>query len=284
MFTDVLLDTMIDCLKLLPFLFLTYLAMEYLEHKTQGHMNQMLLRAGKFGPAIGAVLGVFPQCGFSAAAANLYAGRVISMGTLAAVFLSTSDEMLPIFISHKVDGLVIVRILAAKVLIGLLAGLLVDFVYHKLHRVKMHQQIHDLCEHEHCHCEEGIVRSALTHTLQIFFFIFVVSLALNGVLSLWGEDKLRALGMQQSLLSVLVMGVIGLIPNCASSVVVTELYLEGIVSTGAMMSGLLMGAGVGILILFRVNKHVRENLRITGVLYVLSILSGMLIDLLGVTF
>lgn len=284
MLLDVLFDAIVDSLKLLPFLFLTYLAMEYLEHKTSGHMNQILQKAGHFGPAIGAVLGAFPQCGFSAAAANLYAGRVISVGTLAAVFLSTSDEMLPIFISNQVDALVIVKILGIKVMIGLLAGLLIDFVYHKFHRVKMHQQIHNLCEHEHCHCEKGIFRSALTHTIQIFFFIFAVSLILNGVLAFWGEDRLRMFALSQSLLSVFVMAAVGMIPNCAASVVVTELYLEGIISTGSMLSGLLMGAGVGILILFRVNQHIKENLTITGVLYLVSVLCGVLIDLAGISF
>ena len=284
MFLDVLLDTIIDSLKLLPFLFLTYLAMEYLEHKTSNHMNDILKKAGPLGPVIGAILGVFPQCGFSAAASNLYAGRVISVGTLAAVFLSTSDEMLPIFISNQVEVSVIVKILAVKVVIGLVAGLGIDFVYHLSHKEQEEIHIHELCEHEHCHCEDGIFRSALKHTIQIFVFLFVISFCLNGVMELGGAEQLRKLASDNSVLTVLIMGLVGMIPNCASSVVVTELYLEGIVSAGAMMSGLLAGSGVGLLVLFRTNRHFKDNVKFAGVLYGIAVVAGLVMQVLGIRF
>lgn len=281
MFYDILMDTVIDSLKLLPFLFLTYLAMEYLEHKTSDKVNMVLRGAGNCGPVIGGLLGAFPQCGFSAAAANFYAGRVITVGTLVAVFLSTSDEMLPIFISNRVDIMTIVRILSIKVVIGVIAGFVIDVIYQMKHKEDGEIHIHELCEHEHCHCEKGIWRSALSHTGQIFGFIFFMNLALNAVLSLWGVEQLKALAGGASLLAVFVMAIIGLIPNCASSVAITELYLEGIISMGAMMSGLLVGAGVGLLVLFRVNKNMKQNLKITGYLYIVAVVAGLLIDVIN---
>ena len=166
--------TFIDTVKLIPFLFLTYLAMEYLEHKAGDKVNTWVRRSGKLGPVIGSILGVVPQCGFSAAASNLYAGRVISLGTLFAIYLSTSDEMLPILISEKAPLNLIIPVLAAKAAIGILAGFLIDLLFHR--KQEEHVHIHEICEHEHCHCEQGIFRSAVSHTLQITFFIFLVGL------------------------------------------------------------------------------------------------------------
>ena len=278
---EVIADTLLDSIKLVPFLFLTYLAMEYLEHKTGNKTEKMIRRAGKWGPLIGGTLGVVPQCGFSAAAANFYAGRVISMGTLLAIFLSTSDEMLPILISEKAALGTILKILAVKLVIGALAGFLIDLVFRRSHKEE-HTHIHEMCEHEHCHCEEGILKSAVNHTLQITFFILAISFVLNLALHFIGEDALASLILNRPVLGPVAAGLVGLIPNCAASVAVTQLYLEGAMSFGSMMAGLLVGAGVGILVLCRVNHDKRENARIIGLLYVIGVFAGIVIEWLQI--
>lgn len=274
--TDIILDTLLDTAKLIPFLFLTYLAMEYLEHKTGDGSWKLIQRAGKFGPVIGGVLGIVPQCGFSAAASNLYAGRVVTLGTLMAIYLSTSDEMLPILISEQAPIGNILKILAAKALIGILAGLVIDFVLRKK-GVEEHEHIHDICEHEHCHCEKGILRSAISHTLQIAAFILIVSFALNLLLYFGGEEVLANLILNRRILGPVLAGIVGLIPNCAGSVVITQLYLQGAMSIGAAMAGLLTGSGVGILVLLRVNHNRVENAKILGLLYAIGVLAGIIL-------
>lgn len=280
MIWDVICDTLIDGIRILPFLFLAYLAMECLEHWTGGKMQAVVRRSGKAGPAIGGILGIFPQCGFSAAAANLYAGRIITMGTLIAVFLSTSDEMLPIMISENVALSMIGKILLIKVLFALAAGFAVDALF----RRKEEPQIEHLCERQHCHCERGIWRSAFSHTWKIFLYIIVVSLILNFVIALVGEETLAAVVLNKPTLSLFVSALVGMIPNCASSVVLTQLYLSGVLSAGALMAGLLSGSGVGFLVLLRVNEDRRENLRIFGLLYAFGVCAGALIQILGVRF
>lgn len=287
---EVALDALIDSVKLLPFLFVTYLAMEYLEHKTSDKSNQLVERSGKFGPLYGSLLGIVPQCGFSAAATNLYAGRVITLGTLIAIYLSTSDEMLPILISEKVAILLIFKILFVKVIIGMIAGFAIDFIHQKFlrftHMKDPHHlpDIHHMCEHEHCHCDEkGIFPSALKHTLEIFVYILVISFVLNLVIAYIGEDTLSSFILNRPVIGELAAGLIGLIPNCAASVVITQLYLEGLLSAGPMMAGLLVSAGVGLLVLFKVNDHPRENLKILGLLYAIGVVSGLLIELFGIT-
>ncbi len=277
---DVIHDTYIDSLRILPFLFLAYLAMECLEHWTGGRMQAIVRKSGKAGPAIGGILGIFPQCGFSAAAANLYAGRIITLGTLMAVFLSTSDEMLPIMISENVGISMIGKILLIKVLFALAAGFLVDVLFRK----KEEPQIGHLCERQHCHCERGIWRSAFSHTWRIFLYIILVSLILNFVIALIGEETLAAVVLNRPALSLFVSALVGMIPNCASSVVLTQLYLGGVLGAGALMAGLLSGSGVGFLVLLRVNENRKENLRIFGLLYVLGVVGGALLELLGVGF
>ncbi|MEG2458377.1 MAG: putative manganese transporter [Raoultibacter sp.] len=284
-FISIVSDALIDTLKLLPFLFVTYLAMEALEHKAGGQAQAAIRRAGTSGPAIGAVLGVFPQCGFSAAAATLYAGRVITLGTLFAVFLSTSDEMLPIFIAEQVDVSVILKILAMKLVIGLIMGFVVDAALRFSRRAgdnKMH--IHELCQQEHCACEEGIFKSACKHTLQVTLFIFLFSLAIGGFVAWVGEEAIASFMAAQPLLSVFASALVGLIPNCAASVVITELYLAGTLGAGAMMAGLLVSAGVGLLVLFRTNRNLRENLVILLVLYFIGVAWGLIITALGIRF
>ncbi len=279
---DILLDTIIDSIKLLPFLFITYLIMEYLEHKTGEKAKKVIEKSGKFGPIFGGILGIFPQCGFSAAAANLYAGKVITLGTLIAIFLSTSDEMLPILLSESVPVYTIITILAIKLFIGIIAGLLIDIIgqaFKKKKEDKIEQEIGHICEHEHCHCEEeGILKSSIKHTLHIFLFIFIISLLINFIIHWIGEENLASLILNMPVVGPLIAGLVGLIPNCAGSVILTQLYLEEVISFGSMIGGLLVGSGIGILILFRVNENKKENIKILTILYTISVLCGILVD------
>lgn len=280
-FIHTLEHTLLEALKLLPFLFLTYLAMEYLEHKTGEKTKHVVKKAGKWGPVIGGIAGAVPQCGFSAAASNLYAGRVITLGTLIAIYLSTSDEMLPIMISAQAPMKLIGGILLAKVIIGVISGFVIDMVMNSREEKHGHdhEHIHELCEHEHCNCEQGIFRSALKHTLQITFFIILITFVLHLALEVVGEDVLANLILNKPVLGPVLAGIVGLIPNCASSVVITQLYLEGAMGMGAMMAGLLVGSGVGLLVLFRVNNDKKENFKILGLLYGIGVVAGMIIDL-----
>ena len=285
-FLEVLLDTGIDALKLLPFLFITYVIMEYIEHKTGDKTKNIIKKSGKWGPVFGAILGIFPQCGFSAAAANLYAGRVITLGTLIAIFLSTSDEMLPILISEAAPIDIILKILATQLVIGIIAGVVIDFVGQAFKKKKEKQEneeaveeIGHMCEHEHCHCEkEGIFKSSIKHTLNIFVFIIIISLVMNVAIYFIGEEKISNLILNMPVVGPLIAGIVGLIPNCASSVILTQLYLQNVISVGSMIGGLLVGSGIGILILFRVNENIKENMKITGMLYLIGVVSGIIID------
>lgn len=288
---DVIADTIIDSLKLLPFLFVTYLVLEYMEHKMGERAKESIEKSGRFGPVLGGLSGALPQCGFSAAAANLYAGRVITLGTLTAVFLSTSDEMLPILLSEQAAADVIIKLLVIKIIIGIIAGLAVDILIRRNrlpvlerheHSNKGHIDIGHFCEHEHCGCENSIFQSALNHTLQIFFFIVIISFVMNGIIYLAGEDFLMNLVLNRPVIGPVIAGLVGLIPNCASSVILTQLYLEGVMGLGAMLAGLLAGTGVGLLVLFRVNNHIMENIKILLLLYGIGVISGILIDISGI--
>lgn len=281
MIIDAITDSLIDSVKLLPFLFLTYLVMEYLEHKAGEKMQQAIQKAGRGGPLLGGLLGVFPQCGFSAAASNLYAGRIITAGTLLAVFLSTSDEMLPIMISENVSALVILKILSVKIVVGVLAGFAVDFIFRD---GKKEMRIEHLCEQHHCHCENGIWKSALHHTVEIFLYIIFISFALNLLIGWAGEDVLGNMILNRPVLGEMAAALVGMIPNCASSVAITQMYLNGVLGPGALIAGLLSGSGVGLLVLFRVNDDHKENLKIMGVLYVAGVVGGLIVNCLGITF
>ena len=282
---DIILEALWDCVKLLPFLFLTYLAMEYLEHKAGDKLQNAIRKSGKCGPVIGSILGAFPQCGFSAAASNLYAGRIITLGTLLSIYLSTSDEMLPILISENAGIDMILKILGVKIVIGMAVGLLVDAVISRLLRKNQDDmQIEHMCEQHNCHCEKGIVKSAFHHTVEIFIYVLLITIVLNAIIAFIGEEFLANLILNRPVVGELIAGVIGLIPNCAASVVITQLYLNGVLSAGAMMSGLLAGAGVGILVLLRVNDKPKENIRIILLLYVSGVAAGLLIEMLGLHF
>ena len=285
---EVIEDTLIDALKLVPFLFLTYLLMEYLEHKTGDKTKEAIKKSGKLGPLFGAILGIVPQCGFSAAAASLYAGRVITMGTLIAVFLSTSDEMLPILISEAAPISLIVQVLLIKLVIGAIAGFIIDAVRGLIIKRKKvsnkeeeaEEAIGHICEHDHCDCEHGIIKSSIKHTLNILIFIIIITFILNTIVHFIGEENISNAIASVPFVGILVSALFGFIPNCAGSVIITELYLSNLISLGSMMAGLLVGSGIGILVLFKSNKHMKQNFTIAGLLYLIGIISGLIIDLI----
>lgn len=278
---DSLLDAVIDTLKILPFLFLAYLLIEILEHKAEEKTVEIIHHAGALGPALGACLGVIPQCGFSAATANLYAGGLITRGTLIAVFLSTSDEMLPILVSENAPAAVIIKIILFKLAAGMLAGFVIDALA-RLRPPRPEKHLHDLCEQEGCNCEDGILKSALFHTGKILVFLLLTSFAVNIAVELVGEERLANFILNRPVTGELLAGVVGLIPNCAASVIITKLYLGGGMSAGAMLSGLLVGAGVGVLVLFRMNRNVKDNLLSVAALYISGVLFGILAGALNI--
>ena len=282
---EVIEDTLIDGVKLVPFLFITYLFMEILEHKMNNNLKEKIAKAGKTGPVWGGILGVIPQCGFSTAAASLYSGGIITVGTLIAVFMSTSDEMLPILISREVSVTTILRILGTKVVIAVISGLVAEYFYIKIFMKKEREpDIHIVCEEEHCHCEDGSFISAVKHTVKIAIYIILISFVLNLITHFWGIENIKGLFSAMPMLEQFLSALVGLIPNCASSVVITEFYLDGVISAGAMMAGLLVNAGVGLLILFRLNRDRVQNLKIVGVLYGLGVFWGIIIEFAGIVF
>lgn len=319
----VLLHSVGDTLYLIPFLFVTYVAMEWLEHRAGARTQELVERAGAAGPVVGAAVGAVPQCGFSAAAATLYAGRVITLGTLFAVLLSTSDEMLPIFLAEQVDLLTIVKIVGVKMLIGMVMGFVVDAGLRLARRDKQKLRIHEICERDRCDCTRdcdtcrenpetvyahhddcggacthehhehthdhdhesgGLLRSAVKHTAQATLFIFLITLALTVVLEVMGEDALATLLGSNEALSVFASALVGLVPNCAASIVVAQLYVEGVLGAGAMMAGLLVSGGVGLLVLLRANRRPRQNAAIILGLYATGVVWGLIVNALGIVF
>ncbi len=279
-FFEILLHTLADTAKMLPFLFGVYLLIEFLEHKASSKLPDVLRKMGPFGPIGGAALGCLPQCGFSVAASNLYSGRLISLGTLLAVYIATSDEAIPILLANPNGVKDVWKLIVAKIIIAIIAGLFVDSVIRFLKRKsnEENEPYVDLCED--CGCEEhGIIYSAIKHTLQIFLFLFVVAFVLEAVMHLAGEELLGRILMQGSWAQPLLAALIGLIPNCAPSVVLTNLYVSGSLSFGSIVAGLSTGAGLGLVVLFRVNKNLRQNLAIVGGLYAISAAAGLIIDL-----
>ncbi len=280
-FLHVLLHTVTDTAKLLPFLFLTYLLMEFLEHKAGGAPERWLRGSGKVGPLFGGLLGMLPQCGFSAAATGLYTGRIVTMGTLIAVYLSTSDEMLPILISGGASLPLMLKLLGTKMVIGIAAGFAIDAVL-RLLRSRKHEeqqpQIEELCERENCECGDRFVLSALKHTGYIALFLLLFTFVMTGAIELIGEENISALVLNRPVLGSVLAALVGLIPNCASSVVLTSLYLEGVLSSGAMLSGLMVNAGIGLAILFRNNRPVWDSFRVLLILWSIAVVSGIVID------
>ena len=287
-----ILEAVIDSLKMLPFLYITYLVMEYLEHHISERSENLIRRVGRVGPLPGAAVGLIPQCGFSAAVAGLYAARVVTLGTMVAVFLSTSDEMLPILISAAAPLPSVLRILAAKFVFGCAFGFLTDIALQAARRAgfrasEKHIRIHEICEREHCECDDehpNLFLAALKHTLQIFLFILVASVIIEIVIGLVGEDALSGIILNVPVAGELLAGLIGLIPNCAASVVLTELYLNGALSAGALISGLMAASGMGLLVLFRMNRSLKDNVTILGVVYILAVIGGLTVHLTGIVF
>lgn len=279
---EVLEDAIMDSIKLLPFLFITYLIMEYIEHKTKEKTKETIKKSGKYGPLIGSVLGIFPQCGFSVSATNLYAARVITLGTLISVYLSTSDEMLPVFLSEGVPAMTILKILGIKLVVGIIAGFLIDIVMRLKNKEQQEEKILDLCEKEHCHCEHGIFKPALKHTINIFIFILLITVLINIAIYFIGEENIEVLLKDTPILGPVIAGIIGLIPNCASSVIITQMYLENVISAATMISGLLVGAGVGLAVLFKTNKGLKENLKIVALLYCIGVIFGIIVEIIGI--
>ena len=310
---DVLADSVIDTLKLIPFLLVTYLAMEALEHFASNKVKEAVERAGTAGPVVGGLLGALPQCGFSAMAATLFSGRVVTAGTLVAVILSTSDEMIPVFVAHQEPASRMLSIIAIKVVLGIAAGLLLDVALRLLHRAgDGHAHIHELCEREHCHCEEadepvedegddehgshgghhghshshhgvwGIVRSACVHTAQVTAFIFLISLLFGLIIEGFGVDSIRSMLAYHPVRATFIAALVGLIPNCGASVAIAELFLDGTLATGPMLAGLLSSGGVGLLVLWRTNADARQNAYVTLLVYGVAVLAGLAACALGI--
>ncbi len=289
-FADVLLDALIDCVKELPFLFAAFLFMEAVEHHASEKMNYALSHAGPFGPLVGAVLGCVPQCGFSIMASDFYSGGVITLGTLIAVFLSTSDEALAILLSDMGNPEAIGQLLVTKVIIAVFWGYLIMCVQHVLRKRGMHpeaiqkitgkkKEIHDLCEE--CGCEEeghGILRSALRHTIEVLAFLFIFTFALNLLIEVVGMERVSEIMLQDSLIQPVLAALIGLIPNCAASVMLTQMYLDGVISFASAIAGLSTGAGLGLAVLFRMNKNRNENIAITVLLFVIAAVTGLFLQ------
>lgn len=276
---DIILDALMDTLKLVPFLLITYLFMESLEHRISGRTKGAIEHAGKWGPLAGGILGALPQCGFSAAAASLYAGGVVSLGTLLAVFLSTSDEMLPVMISGSFPVGEMIGIVVTKLLIGIAVGLAADFILGRHQELHHKHEIEDVCRHEHCQCNgTNIFLSALRHTAIISAYIFVLSLVLGLIMEQIGQEQLAEILSGHRVLGHFLCGIVGMIPNCATSVAITQLFMDGFITKGMLFSGLLAGSGTGLMVLFKVMEDKRTGVKVTGLLYLVSLICGFLID------
>ena len=280
---DIILDTLIDSLKLLPFLFIAFLIIELIEHKLNKKTKELVSKSGNVGPLIGSLLGLFPQCGFSVMATNLYVTRIITLGTLISIYLATSDEMLPIMLSQKIAFIEIVKLLGIKFICGIIWGFIIDLLLNK--KSKKENINYEICDEDHCNChEEGVIKSTLIHTFKTLLFIMLVSFLLNILLHFIGEDNLSKLFLKNSIFGPFISSLLGLIPNCGSSIVITELYLNGAISLGSAMAGLLTGSGVALLVLFKENKDIKENITILSLLYGLGVISGIMIELITMIF
>lgn len=274
---DCFLDGLIDTLKVFPFLLISFYIIEILEHKINS--NKRLESSGKYGPILGSLLGIIPQCGIASIATNLYVTGIITLGTLISVFLSTSDEMIPILLSEKVSIKLILIILGIKLLVGLISGLLIDLIHPK--KITTHYEV---CEEEHCHCDEHKFISAFKHTINISLFILVINILLNIVFNFGLNDYLSSLLLKDSIFSPLITSLIGLIPNCASSIVITKLYLASSISFGSMIAGLLTNSGIALVILFKTNKNIKENIHIIILTYLIGVFIGILLNILKIAF
>ncbi|MCH5167594.1 MAG: arsenic efflux protein [Erysipelotrichales bacterium] len=273
---EIIVDTFLDSIKLLPFLFLAFLIIELIEHKLSEKTTKAIAKSNKFGPLVGSLLGGFPQCGFSVVATNLYITRIISLGTLISIYLSTSDEMLPILISHNADIKIIFSILGIKIIVGMLCGFIIDLIYRRKESAHF-----DLCDDDHCDCEDSILKSSFIHTLKTLSFIMVVLLVLNSIMYYLPEETISNMFLKNTTFAPILSSLIGLIPSCASSVIITEFYLNDVITFGTCIAGLLTNSGLSILVLFKTNKNNKENLLILTLVYLIGIIAGIIINLLA---
>lgn len=281
---EVFCDSLLDTLKLIPFLFITYIVLGMIERMASTRSQMIIANAGKVGPLWGGMLGAIPQCGFSAVATYFYVGRILTFGTLISIYMSTSDEMLPILISEHASAATIAKIIGVKIVIGMISGFACDIV---LRLIKKEPEIPEEFEVEMnagCNCTGGLLLDSLIRTIKLFFFIFVISLVIGILIYFAGEEALYSLFSNLPVIGEFAAGIIGLIPNCAASVAITQLYLEGIIGAGPMISGLLVSAGVGLLILVGENRNLKENAVIIGTLYVLGVLWGIIVEFAGIAF
>lgn len=271
-----LIHSLEDTLKIIPFLFIAFLIIELIEHKLSKKTKKIITKSGKFGPLFGGLLGLFPQCGFSVMATNLYITRIISLGTLIAIYLATSDEMLPILLSNNVGITMIIKLLGIKLLVGVVVGFIIDFILRKRKKEKIDYHI---CDEDECHCEKGIISSTIKHTLNTVLFIFIATFLLTISIEVLGEENLSKVFLKNNIFGPFISSLIGLIPNCASSVIITELYIENAISLGAAMAGLLTNSGIALILLFKSNKNLKENFTILGLVYGIGAISGIIIEL-----
>jgi hypothetical protein len=273
---EVILDTLIDSFKLLPFLFITFLIIEYFEHKFSKKSKAKLSKSKRIGPVVGGILGIIPQCGFSVAATNLYATRIITVGTLIAVYLSTSDEMIPILIAEKAPISLLIKILCIKLVVGILFGLIIDVVLKRKEKTDYH-----ICKDEHCHCEDNnLFLAAFKHTINIFVFILICTFGIDLIMEYGGTSLLNKMFLKNNIFGPFLTSLIGLIPNCASSVILTELFLNKAITFASLIAGLLTGAGIGLLVLFKTNKNKKENILILLTIYSIGVLIGIIMELI----
>ena len=274
---EIILDTLLDSLKIIPFLFIAFLIIELIEHKLTNKNKEIITKSKKVGPIIGSLLGIIPQCGFSVMATNLYITRIITLGTLISIYLSTSDEMLIIMLSKKVEITLILKILLIKIFFGIIYGIIID----KILNNKKEKENYQICDEEHCECNHGIILSSLKHTIHITIFIFIVTLILNIIITYIGEDYLTKIFLTNTIFGPFITSLIGLIPNCSASVILTELYLNSSISLGSLIGGLLTSSGATLLVLIKNNKNIKENISIILLLYFLGVISGILIELIN---
>lgn len=278
---NVLFDAVVDTLKVLPFLFLAFLVIEFLEHKAQDKIKHLFTRAGVMGPLVATLCGCIPQCGFSVMSANLYSSGIITLGTLIAVFLSTSDEAIILLATAESGSIEIIKLLITKIIIALVFGYLIYIIERKMHKHRHHHS-HDLCEHDHCGCEENgkILRPALIHTVKVFGFLLLFTAIIDLAIAFIDTETLSHFLLTDSIFQPFLSAIIGFIPNCASSVLLTQLYIEESLSFGALIAGLCTNAGAGLLVLFRDKSKLKENIKIIGILYVCAVLPGIILHII----
>lgn len=281
---DIILDTLIDSLKILPFLFIAFLIIEYFEHKLNNKTKKIISKSGKYSPILGSLLGLIPQCGFGVVATNLYITRIISLGTLIGIYLSTSDEMLPIMLSKKAPLKVILLILAIKFITGFVFGYLIDFVLRK--KTKNEHVSYDICDNENCGCNHShnLITASIIHTLKTLIYLVIITFIINVIFNYLGDKYLSRLLLKDTLFAPLITSLIGLIPSCGSSIMISELYLSGAISFSSLISGLLTNSGMAILVLFKSNKNIKENITILAILYIIGILVGLGIEIIKILY